>query len=133
MMRMNRATLSRRLRINKEPYLVWEFLQSALPLDCRCLLYGRAALVVPKSGTILAVVRETADALRVPPQQLETALQSPKMQQYLKFFFRKRDVDLLPQMGRTWIYGLASEQEKKWCREMYDTVEGSAIERKEDP
>ena len=45
---------------NKEIYPVWTTLQSALPVDCRRLIYGRTSLVAPKSGAILAMTLGTA-------------------------------------------------------------------------
>lgn len=107
---------------NKEPYLVWDFLQSALPVDCRCLLYGRCALVAP-GGAILAVVIGDSYVLRVPIDVAMARLQSPKMQWYVGI--KEIAGSMAPHnlFGKEWVWGMAHNEEPSWCRSVFDLVE----------
>jgi len=113
------------LWLNKEIYPVWTMLHSALPVDCRCLVYGRAALVAPKSGEILAIVLGTFYILRVPRGEAELALQNETVQRVTKLMKKRIAFDPGRDFGIGWIYGTTIPDECGWCRALYDAVEAS--------
>jgi len=112
------------LWLNKEIYPVWTMLHSALPVDCRCLVYGRAALVAPKSGEILAMVLGTFYILRVPPGMVEVALENETTGRITELMKKRIGLDPGRDFGIGWIYGTTIDQECGWCRALYDAVEG---------
>jgi hypothetical protein len=69
---------------NKDSYALWERLQKSLPVDCRCLVYGRVALIAPKSGVILAIAIGTFYLLQVPEGVAKLVSQTDKMRRYIE-------------------------------------------------
>ena len=114
--------------LNKETYPVWTVLQSALPVDCRCLVYGRAALVAPKSGEILAMVEGMYYILRVRPDVVEVALHTERIRNLTEIMIKRIGIDPGRDYGVGWIYGSASDEERQWCRAVYDAVESEGME-----
>src|SRR5918992_3208084 len=52
---------------------LWDTLASALPVECRGLVCGRAVLLGPVRGIIFAVPLGTEYGLRLPPTEFEAA------------------------------------------------------------
>lgn len=96
---------------------VWKKLGQALPVDCRCLVYGTPALVQPTSGIILAFCLGTQYCMR---------LTSPQMYEALKLGVKTstkwsggRITDATQTFGADWIFGSWKDEELQWCREVY--------------
>src|SRR5687768_2651937 len=52
---------------------VWDEINSKLPKDCRCLIYGTPVLVHPEAGIILAICCGTAYCIRLAITSLKAA------------------------------------------------------------
>ena len=96
---------------------VWDQIGSALPLDCRCLVYGTPALVQPISGVILAFCLGMAYCLRLTPDLLKRALMlgantSTK-------WSNGTVLDATLTFGPDWIFG-GWRKEVEWCHKTFD-------------
>ncbi len=97
---------------------VWNKLGGALPLDCRCLVYGTPALVQPVSGIVLAFCYGTQYCLRLTSSMMDEALKLG-----LKTFTKwsgGKITDTTQTFGSDWIFGSWKSEELQWCREVYE-------------
>jgi hypothetical protein len=97
---------------------VWDELNTALSADCRCILWGRPALVHPVSGVALALCYGTHYCLRLPDGVLEEALQSRCYS--TTDWPRGGGTNIQERLGPDWIFGAWATQEPEWCRAVYD-------------
>ena len=101
---------------------VWDELGAEVPPDSRRLVFGTPVLLRSESGTILAVALGTTYALRIPPDQLQTAL-SLGFKQVYHYSSTATTLDAARQFGRDWVFGQWDEAEVSWCR----SAHGAAI------
>ena len=97
---------------------VWRKLGQALPMDCRCLVYGTPALVQPESGIILAFCLGTQYCVRLTSSLMDEALKlgvktSTK-------WSGGATTDATQAFGADWIFGSWKNEELQWCREVYE-------------
>lgn len=85
---------------------LWEELGSALPVDCRRLVYGRPALVRPDTGDVLAICLGTRYGLFVPgpPPDGATLCAGP----------------LWDVLGDGWVFGGWGAEEVDWLRRAWE-------------
>lgn len=102
---------------------VWDQLGKALPVDCRCLVYGDPALVHPISGIILAFCFGTQYCLRLTPQRIEDALELGA-KTYIKWS-PGHSTDVAQEFGIDWVFGNWKKEELVWCREVYNAFNRS--------
>jgi hypothetical protein len=95
---------------------IWDQIASALPKDCRCLVYGIPALVHPKSGIIFAFTGGTVYYLRVPSTLVNEILQSG-VRTYAQR--AEGDIDTQRDLGSDWIFGTWSSKEIEWCNMLF--------------
>ncbi len=96
---------------------VWDQLGKALPVDCRCLVYGDPALVHPISGIILTFCLGTQYCLRLTPQLMEAATKLGA-KTYTKWS-PGHSTNATQVFGADWIFGSWKKEELDWCREVY--------------
>lgn len=99
---------------------VWDQMGKALPVDCRCLLYGTPALVTPVSGIVLAVAWGTAYILRLPEDTLTIARQAGT--KTVMQWTGGGQTDISKECGADWVFGCWAKEEPQWCRAMYEAV-----------
>jgi len=97
---------------------VWDKLGRALPVDCRCLVYGTPALVQPVSDIILAFCFGTQYCVRLTSSLMDEALKlgvktSTK-------WSSGRITDARQTFGNDWVFGIWKADELRWCREVYE-------------
>jgi uncharacterized protein (TIGR02996 family) len=100
---------------------VWDQLGRVLPRDARCLLSSHPALVHPASGVVLAVCYGTEYCLRLTPKAAEEARQAGA-----ETSTRWSDggrTNLRTAFGEGWIFGRWLDQEKPWCRAVYQAFD----------
>jgi hypothetical protein len=96
---------------------VWKNLSSALPVDCRCLVYGTPALVQPVSGIILAFCLGTQYCIRLVSSQMDDALKLGVKTSTT--WAGGKITDTFQTFGSDWIFGSWKKEELGWCREVY--------------
>ncbi len=99
---------------------VWNQIGKALPVDCRCLVYGSPALVHPESGILLAFANGTTYCLQLAPSLMEEAIRA-EVKTYTKWS-SSRDMDTRRDLGPDWIFGGWSSNEIRWCKTAYDEL-----------
>jgi len=110
-----------RLHLGTHPDVVdwlWETLNTALPSDCRWLVFDGPALVQPGSGVILAAGIGTQYALRLGPEHAVTAVESGAE---LVHEFRTvgTTLDLRATFGAGWVFGRFDDREAGWLLASY--------------
>jgi hypothetical protein len=103
---------------------VWDQLGPALPVDCRCLLYGTPALVAPVLGIVLAVAWGTAHVLRIPLAVMPAALKAGA--RTVMHWSTGREMNVAKEFGEDWVFGCWAKDEPQWCRSIYEAVEAGA-------
>ena len=99
---------------------VWDQLGRSLPLDSRCLVHGTPVLVHPGSGIIFAICNGTQYNLRLAPAGLHEALvQGAKT---VTRWSGGQEMNAVEVLGPDWVFGLWSNDEPRWCHEMYETL-----------
>jgi hypothetical protein len=115
-----------RLHLGTHPDVVdwlWDTLNSALPADCRWLVFDGAALVHPTSGVILAAAIGTQYALRLLPEGVAAAV-ARGSEVVHAFRTVGTSLDLPATFGPEWLFGHFDEREPGWLRSRYQAIEG---------
>ena len=99
---------------------VWEGIGSALPQDCRCLVYGTPALVHPESGILLVFCNGTTYCIQLTAQLVDKALKTGA-KTYTQWTSGS-DMDTQRDLGLAWVFGRWLEDELQWCREVYQAL-----------
>ena len=100
---------------------VWDQLGGALPVNCRCIVYGTPALVAPRSGIVLAVAFGTQYGLRLLERTVAEALKAGA--RTVEF---NGKVDIQREFGSDWVFGPWLKREAEWLRAVFRTVEEQA-------
>jgi hypothetical protein len=101
---------------------VWDQLGSALPQDCRCIVFGTPGLVAPKSGILLAKAFGTAYILRLPDKtSVAEALQAGARIEMT--WSHGPTTNLQEEYGTDWVFGRWLKQEPRWLSTVYQAVE----------
>ena len=100
---------------------VWDQINSALPADCRCLIYGTPGLVHSLAGVILAFCSGTRYCIRLPANSLNEA-QKVGMQTYTKWS-DGGDMDTKRDLGEDWVFGSWKSKELEWCKTVYKQLD----------
>ena len=97
---------------------LWTEINSALPADGRCVVYGGPALVQPHSGVVLALGLGTSYTLRLPLAERDLALMSGAA---VVHTFRTVGVtlDLETTFGWDWVFGGWNPREPDWLAASY--------------
>jgi hypothetical protein len=104
---------------------VWDQIGKALPMDCRCLVYGSPALVHPESGILLAFANGTTYCLQLVASVMEEAIQAG-VRTYTKWS-SSRDMDTRRDLGPDWIFGGWHATEIRWCQIVYKELGNPGI------
>lgn len=102
---------------------VWDELGAALPVDCRCLLYGTPALVAPTSGVVLVAAYGTQYLLRLPEEAVPLAIKAGA--RTTTKWSSGGEMDVSKEVGPDWIFGGWIIEELHWCRTVYESVESA--------
>jgi hypothetical protein len=102
-----------------EVLLVWDDLGSALPVDCRAIVYGTPALVHPTAGVVLALALGTTCALRVPPDCVEAALAAGCT--VTQTWSNGGMMNIEEELGRGWVFG-GGGQGSAWLLAVYQSL-----------
>jgi hypothetical protein len=94
---------------------LWDTLGSALPVECRALVCGRAVLLAPGRGIIFAVPLGTEYGLRLPPAEFALA-RSAGAEVVHHYSTVEITLDLAEQFGPHWLFGTFDRREPEWCR-----------------
>jgi DNA transformation protein and related proteins len=100
---------------------LWDELSSALPSDCRSIVFGTPALVAPTSGIVLAHAFGTKYVLRLAPESMNEALGGGAETSVT--WAGGQVTDLCREYGDDWIFGGWLEREPAWLLEVYNLVE----------
>ena len=96
---------------------LWDQIGAALPVDCRCLIYGTPALVHPASGVILAAGIGTQYALCLTGAlAAEAILAGAKT---VTVWADGSRLDVQETLGTDWVFGAWLDSEIVWCRTVY--------------
>ncbi len=98
---------------------VWNKLGKALPLDCRCLVYGTPALVQPATGILLAFCLGTQYGLRLLPHRMDDALKLGAKTSTT--WAGGTTTNTFQAFGADWIFGGWKSAELDWCSETFET------------
>ncbi|MBI3987471.1 MAG: hypothetical protein HY343_11155 [Lentisphaerae bacterium] len=99
---------------------VWDQIGKALPLKCRCLVYGTPALVHPNSGIVFAICNGTQYNLRLTPAALGEALQQGA--KTVTRWSGGEEMNAVEVLGPDWVFGLWSKDESRWCRAICEAL-----------
>lgn len=102
---------------------LWDQIGPALPSDCRCLVYGTPALVVPPSGIILAIGMGTQYGLRLPGAPGQMALEAGA--RTTTTWGVNRVMDIQESLGPDWLFGCWKSDELVWCNQAYDALKAA--------
>lgn len=102
---------------------LWDRLGASLPTTSRCLLFGVPVLVQPDSGIILAVAMGTGYALRVPDEELTSALANGYR---VTWDLRTQVLDAAALFGADWIWGRYGNREARWMRTLFERFSATA-------
>ena len=91
-------------------------LGSALPTDCRAIVYGTPALLHPV-GIVFALAYGTAYAIRVSEHHRSLALEAGCRVEQIWSGGGKTDIE--QELGRGWLFGLWINQEPQWVLDVY--------------
>jgi len=97
---------------------VWDELGSALPRDCRAVIYRAPALVHPDTGVIFALVLGTFYALRSPTGSDREDAVADRVQR--RVFKPGTDLDAKRDLGDDWTLGKWVKQESHLCLSAYE-------------
>jgi hypothetical protein len=96
---------------------VWDELGKSLPEDCRCLVYGRPALVHPGRGVVIAVCYGTQYCLRIPQDCLPEALDAGAT--VTTTWSGGGEMNVQEEFGPDWVFGNFSGKERAWLKAVY--------------
>ena len=99
---------------------LWDEIGTALPTDCRCLIFGTPALAHVQAGHVLAISSGTAYALCLPGLLAATALKSGAK---TRETFLDGDLDLCRSLGEDWVFGSWKSEEVEWCKKAYAIID----------
>ena len=100
---------------------IWEELNTALPVECRAIVYGTPSLVEPKSGVVIALAYGTSYALRIPQGKRSDALAAGCKQG--QRWSPGGSTDAETQFGIGWVFGGWAKDEGVWLREVVEEVQ----------
>jgi hypothetical protein len=100
---------------------VWNELGGSLPLDCRYLVYGSPVLDHQADGVILAVCNGTEYNLRLTPANILEAMANGI--RTTTRWSDDREMDARPELGEGWIFGGWSQDEIRWCKNTFESLE----------
>jgi hypothetical protein len=100
---------------------VWDQLGSALPADCRCIVFGTPGLVALRSGILLASAFGTAYILRLCREAMEEAMRCGASTEMT--WYRDHRTDLAQEYGDDRIFGGYLKPEPDWLLAVYRAVE----------
>jgi hypothetical protein len=92
---------------------LWGVLNTALPADGRCVIYGGPALVHPVSGVVLAVGVGTEYALRLLAADRALAVDAGAEVTHT-FKTSGGTLDLAEAFGPDWVFGSHDDREPAW-------------------
>ena len=96
---------------------LWDELGGCLPEPCRWVVYGRPALVHPRSGIVFGFAGGTHTyALRLPPEERARAVQAGARREHTYGDGSRLDLDAL---GDAWVLGAWLAPEPEWCLAAY--------------
>jgi len=118
----------------KDPYIslgshpdivqrLWDTLAASLPHETRCIVFGTPALVVPRSGLVLAIGFGTQYGLRVPLDAVNAAV-AAGAKTFMKWSVGP-STDIQQLFGADWVFGWWLKEETEWCRRVFDSAEGA--------
>jgi hypothetical protein len=108
------------LRAGSHPDIVgwiWDTLGSALPADCRAMVYGTPALVHPSIGVVLALAYGTAYLIRIPNDFVKDAKKSGYTTERTWSDGTRTDIQEL--LGPGWLFGSWEKEETSWLLTSY--------------
>lgn len=105
---------------------IWDTLDALLPERCRWIVHDTPVLAHPRTGVIFAFTGGTTYALRIPPEELETAMKAGAEQvhhfpAYPDLGVAASTLDLRP-IGHDWIFGAWRREEPEWCRAAFQAA-----------
>jgi hypothetical protein len=100
---------------------LWNELSSALPSDCRCIVFGTPALVAPMSGIVLAHAFGTKYVLRLSRDSMNEALGGGAESSVT--WAGGQVTDLKREYGDDWVFGGWLKQEPAWLLGVYRLAE----------
>jgi hypothetical protein len=103
---------------------LWYDLNSALPVDCRCLIYGTPALTHPKSAVILALGFGSLYGLRLPDCLAAEATKAGAKTSITS----NGGVtwDIRDDLGDDWVFGAWLPNELIWFKAVYEMFDHPA-------
>lgn len=96
---------------------IWDQIGAVLPVDCRCLVYGTPALVIPSSGNILALGMGTQYGLKLPGELGQAALDAGARK--TTTWGVRQVMDIQDALGPDWLFGSWNSEELTWCALAY--------------
>jgi hypothetical protein len=101
---------------------LWNGIGSALPQDCRALVYHNPSLVHVKSGVILGIGLGTWYGLRLPGDLAIGAARAGA--KTCAKFSTGTDMDIRRVLGDDWVFGEWLSEEPNWCQLAYEAFNG---------
>ena len=105
---------------------VWDQLGGSLPRDCRCLVFGTPALVHPSCGIIFAFCNGTQYNLRLTPKGIDEAVKLGV--KTVTRWSSGEEMNARDVLGTDWVFGMWSNEEPRWCQDMFESLSGLAPE-----
>jgi hypothetical protein len=102
---------------------VWDQLGSALPVDCRCIVFGTPGLIASRSGILLAKAFGTAYILRIPQAATDEAVRGGA--RTIMKWTGGTETDVQQEYGEDWVFGRWLKQEPEWLLAVFHNVEAS--------
>lgn len=96
---------------------IWDGLATKLPEDCRAIVYGRPALVHPKSGVVFVLAYGTQYAIRIPLELVAVAIESGCREK--QHWTGGGETNIEIELGRGWLFGCWGEEESQWLLSEY--------------
>jgi len=104
---------------------LWDKLGSALPADCRWVVYGRPVLAHPQSGVIFAFATGSlVYGLRLPAAELVEAKRAGSKQVHTYSNGTKLHIS---DIGDEWAFGGWFPDEDRWCLAAYHYFAGGTL------
>jgi hypothetical protein len=101
---------------------LWAGLGAQLPEDCRRVVYGRPALVHPRTGVVFAFAVGTGPyALRLPEPERRAALGAGAARVHVYADGTRLALD---DVGAEWVFGRWLAGEERWCLAAYRFAQG---------
>jgi hypothetical protein len=103
---------------------LWDGIGKALPHDCRCIVYGRPALVHPFAGMFLGLGIGTQYGLHLPGEAAAAAIRAGATT--TTRWSGGSTMDIRAELGDAWVFGKWLAEELEWCREAFAMADKSS-------